>query len=75
MIADAELCGIGANLGDDTRDLVAKYSRERSDIVRRKQKIGVTQPGRLDLDENFTPHGRSHINILQVEDTTGPVNY
>ena len=75
MIADAELCDIRANLGDDTRDLVAKYSRERSDIVRRKQKIGVTQPGRLDLDVNFTPNGRSHINILKVEATTGRVNY
>jgi hypothetical protein len=74
MIAEAELGDIWANLGDDTRDLVAKYSRERSDSVRRKQKIGVTQPGRLDLDENFTPNGRSHINILKVEATTGRVN-
>jgi hypothetical protein len=35
----------------------------------------VTQPGRLDLDENFTPDGRSHINILKVEAMTGRVNY
>ena len=75
MIADAELCDIRADLGDDTGDLMAKYRGERSDTVRRKQQIGVTQPGRLDLDENFTPNGRSHINILKVEATTGRVNY
>jgi hypothetical protein len=75
MIADAELCDIGANLADDTRDLMTKYRGKRSDIVRCKQKIGVTQSGRLHVDENFTPNGRSHINILKVEATTGRVNY
>jgi hypothetical protein len=75
MIGDAELCDIWADLGDDARDLMAKYGGERSDIVRRKQKIGVTQPGRLHVDENFTPNGRSHVNVLKVEATTGRVNY
>jgi hypothetical protein len=75
MIADAELCNIRADLGDDTADLVAKYRGQRSDIVRGKQKIGMTQPGRPHLDENFTPNGRSHINILKIEATTERVNY
>jgi hypothetical protein len=75
MIAAAELCDIRADLGDDTGDLMAKYRGERSDIVRRKQKIGVTQPGCLHIDENFTPNGRSHINVLKVETTTRRVHY
>jgi hypothetical protein len=54
---------------------MAKYRGQRSDIVRGKQKIGMTQPGRPHLDENFTPNGRSHINILKVEATTERVNY
>ncbi len=74
MIAGAELRDIRADLDDDTRDLMAKDGGERSDIVRRKQKIGVTQAGSLDIDENFTPNGRSDINILKVEATTGRVN-
>jgi hypothetical protein len=55
MIADAELCDIRANLGDDPRDLMAEYCR--NDIVRGEQKIGVTQPGCLHLNENFAPNG------------------
>jgi hypothetical protein len=70
MIAGAELRDIRADLDDDTGDLMAKYRGERSDIVRGKQKIGVTEPRRLDVDGNFTPNGRSDINILQFEATT-----
>jgi hypothetical protein len=57
MIAGAELCDIRANLGDDPRDLMAEYRWKRNDIVRGEQKIGVTQPGRLHLNENFAPNG------------------
>jgi hypothetical protein len=69
------LCDIRADLSDDTGDLIAKDGGERRYIVRRKQKIGVTQPGRLHLDESFASNGRSHVNILKVEATTGRVNY
>jgi hypothetical protein len=57
MIADEELSDIWANLGDDPRDLMAEYCWKRNDFVRGKQKIGVTQPGRLHLNENFAPNG------------------
>ena len=75
MIADAELRDIRADLGDDSRDLVAEYRRKRSDIVRGKQKIGVTQPGRAHVDENFAPNGRRYVHILKVEASTERVNY
>jgi hypothetical protein len=57
MIADAELCDIQANLGDDPTHLMAKYCWKRNDVVRGQQKIGVTQPGRLHLDEDFAANG------------------
>jgi hypothetical protein len=36
---------------------MAEYCWKRSDIVRGEQKIGVTQPGRSHLNENFAPNG------------------
>ena len=57
MIADAKLCDIRASLSDDPRDLMAEYCWKRNDIVRSKQKIGVTKPGRSHLNKNFAPNG------------------
>jgi hypothetical protein len=42
MIADAELCDIRANLGDDPRDLMAEHCWKLNDVVRGEQKICVT---------------------------------
>ena len=75
MISDAELRDIGPNRGRDPRDLVTKHHRRWNDIVSSKQKVGMTQAGRLHLDENFAPNRRRDVNVLEVEPAAERVNY
>src|SRR5260370_19310322 len=75
MISDMELCDIGTDRGHNRCDLVTKHRRHWDDIVSSEQKVGMTQAGRLHLDENFAPNRRSDVNVLEIEPATECVNY
>jgi hypothetical protein len=49
---------------------VTEYRRRRNNIVGRKQQIGVTQPGCLDVDKNFAPNRHGNVNVLEIEAAT-----
>ena len=49
---------------------MAEYCWKRNDIVRGEQKIGVTQPGRLHVDEDFASDRRSDVNVFQIKPMT-----
>ncbi len=55
VISDTELRDVGTDCSHDSRDLVAEHRRRRNDVVRGEEQVGVTQPGRLHVDENFAP--------------------
>ena len=75
MISDTELRDIGTKRGHDPHDLVTKHRRHWNDIVSSEQKVGVTQAGRLHLDENFAPNRRRDVHVLEIEPATECVNY
>jgi hypothetical protein len=75
VISDADLRDIGTYFGNDPGDLVTKHRRGWNDIVRGEEQVGVTQPGRLHVDENFVPNRRGDVYNLEVEPTTERVNY
>jgi hypothetical protein len=43
--------------------------------VRGEQQVGVTQPGRFHIDENFTSNWRGDVHIFEIEPTTECVKY
>ena len=75
MIPDTELRDVGTDCEHDPCDLVTQHRRRRNEIVSGKQQIGVTQPGRPHLDENFAPDRRGNVHILEVEPVAECVNY
>ena len=54
---------------------MAEHARSRNDIVRSEKQVGVTQPGRSHLDEDFASDRRGNVHVLEFEPTTECVNY
>jgi hypothetical protein len=67
VVPNTELCDVGPNRGDDPRDFMTQYDGRRSDIVSRKQKVGVAEPGRTYFNENFAPHRLGDVDVLKLE--------
>jgi hypothetical protein len=64
-----------ATCGYDPCDLVTEHRGRRNEIVGGKEQVGVTQPGRLHVDESFTSNWRGNVHILEVESATECVQY
>ena len=75
VVANLNLRDVGTYRGDDPRDLVAEHARSWNDIVRSEKQIGVTQPRRSHLDEDFAPDRRGNVYVLDFEATTECLNY
>jgi hypothetical protein len=75
VISDVNLRDIGTHFGNDSGDLVTKHRWSRNNIVSGEKQVGVTQPGRLHVDENFAPKRRGDVHIFEVESTTKRANY
>ncbi len=75
MISDADLSDVGSDCGHDARNFVTKHRWGGDEIVSGEEQVGVTQPGRLHVHENFAPDRRSDVNVLEVEPTTECVEY
>jgi hypothetical protein len=73
VVSDMDLCDFGTDDGHDRRDLVAEHCGRRNEIVSGEQQVGVTQPGRLHIDVNFTSDRHGNVHILEVEPTTNCV--
>jgi hypothetical protein len=67
VIADADLCDVGADGSHDPRDFVAQDRRCRDEVVRGEQKVGVTQPGRSNVDESLASHRGGDVDVLELE--------
>jgi hypothetical protein len=46
---------------------VAEDRRRRHEVVRGEQEVGVTEPGRSNLDEDLAPHRRRDVQVLEFE--------
>jgi hypothetical protein len=75
VVSDADLGDIGTYFGDDAGDLVTKHRRGRNNIVSGEKQVGMTQPGRSHVDQNFVPNWRGDVHILEVEPATKRVYY
>jgi hypothetical protein len=75
VISDVDLHDIGTYFGNDPGDLMTKHRWDWNDIVSGEEQVGVTQPGRLHVDENFVPYRCGDVYNLEVEPTTERVNY
>ena len=75
MISDTELRDIRTHCSHDPRNLVTKHRRCRNDIVSSKQQVGVAQPRRLHIDENFASYRRGDLNVLEIESSTECIKY
>src|SRR4029077_11227669 len=53
VIADTQLRDVGADCRHDPCDLVTKYRRRWNEIMSSEQQVGVTQPRRSHVDEDF----------------------
>ena len=67
MITNTELRDVGTDLSDDSRHLVAEHRRRRNDVVRGEQQVGVTEPGRLHVDQNFAADRRSDVDVFKIK--------
>jgi hypothetical protein len=75
VISDAELRDIGADLCHDPRDLMAQHRRSWNNIVSSEQQVGVTEPGRLHLDQNFAPYRRDNVDVFEIKSAPECVKY
>ena len=75
VISDTELRDVRTDCSHDPRDLVTKHRRRWNEIVSSEQHVGVTQPGRSHVDENFAPDGRGDVHVLEIEPATERVNH
>jgi hypothetical protein len=75
VIPDADLRDVGADLGNHPCYFVTEHRRDRENIVSGHEQVGVTQPGRLHVDENLAPNRRGDIYNLEVEPFTECVKY
>jgi hypothetical protein len=67
VIADTELRDLRANFRHTPGDLVAKHGRCREYRVRSEEQVGMTEPGRLYIDQNFASNWLCDLHVLQVE--------
>ncbi len=70
-----ELRDIRTHRSHDPRNLVTKHRRRRDNIVSCKQQVGVAQPRRLHIDENFASYRRGDLNVLEIESSTECIKY
>ena len=75
MISDTDLRDIGTDCGHDPRNLVTKHRWQWNDIVSSEQKVRMTQPRGLHVDEDFASERRSDINVFEIEPAAECVNY
>ena len=67
VISDAELRDVRSDFRDDPRHFMTQHGRHRDDVLGGKEQVRVTEPGLLDIYEDFVPHGRGDIHILEFE--------
>jgi hypothetical protein len=70
-----DLADFRSHFSHDPCNLMTEHTGKRSDIVCSEQQIGVAQPRRLHVDQNFASHRRSNVHILEIEPSTDCVNY
>jgi hypothetical protein len=70
VIPKTELRDIRADFRHDSRDFVAKHGWCRKDRIGGEEQVRVTQTGRLHINQNFAPHRRGDVHILEVEPAT-----
>ena len=75
MIPDTELRGVGTDCEHVPCDLVTQHRRRRNEIVSGEQQVGVTQPRRSHVDQNFAPNRRGDIHVLEIEPATKCVKH
>jgi hypothetical protein len=75
VISDTELRDVRPHCSHYPRNLVTKHRRRRNNIVSGEQQVGMAQPGRSHLDENFAPNRGGDVNVLEIEPATECVNY
>jgi len=75
VISHTELHDFWTHGRHDPRNLVTKHHRRWDDIVSGETQVGVTQPGGLNVDEDFATDRRSDVHVLEIEPATKCVNY
>jgi hypothetical protein len=70
VITGADLRNVRSDCGHNSCNLVTEHRRCRNKIVSGEQKVGVTQPRRLHLNQNFAPDRRGDVDVLDVESVT-----
>jgi hypothetical protein len=54
---------------------VAEHAGPRGEIVSSEKQVGVAEPGRLHVDENFASYRRGDVYILEIEPATECVQH
>jgi hypothetical protein len=67
LIAYADVSDVRPDGSHDTRHLVTKHRRQRDEIVRGKQQVSVTKPGRPYVDEHFASDWRGDMDIFDIK--------
>ena len=75
VIPDLELRDLGTNCRHGPRDLVAIHGGCGEDGVCGEQHVGMAQPGRSYVDQNFPPNRRGDVHVLELESATDCVKY
>src|SRR3546814_12318028 len=71
-----ELAHIGADLLDDTGELMPEQGGQRhAEIAFRHVQIGMAQARRLDLAQHLAPSGPVDLDVLDLECSCYPVEY
>jgi len=69
MVSDVELRDPGTDRSDDSRDFMAQNRRRWNNVVSCEEQIGMTQPGGLNIDQNFATHRLGDVDLFDVEST------
>ena len=64
VVAHPDLADVRTDGSHDARHLVPKHRRQRDEIVRGKQQVGVTQPGCPYVDEHFAADRGGDLDIF-----------
>src|SRR6266851_7349834 len=67
LLSNTQLSYVGADLSNDARHLVAEHRRRRNDVMRGEQQVGVTEPRRSHVDQNFPPRRCGDVDVFEVE--------
>ena len=67
MVSEPTLCDLRTDFSDGPGDLVPQHRRRRNDIVTSEQQIGMTESGRLHIDQHFAPHRRGDVDVFPIE--------